>query len=97
MLDKIKKIFDPGQKIVKQGWKKVPEIRENIERYQEKSDAELLRIIEKYRQELKEIDERLGHDVIDTIRMRKKEEGLPAEELAMFDRLNEIMPSVYAV
>lgn len=97
MINAIKSYFDPGQRILSK-YKHIPaEVRENISRYENKSEEELVRIIGKYREELAAMTDKITDEQKQSIKMRKRSEGLPKNELDIYNRLQQIVPSVFAI
>ncbi len=93
----VKSLFDPAKRILKESEPKVQEIRAKINEYEEKPKDELLRIIDNYKKELEEINERIPDEERNTIKMRRKTETLHPAELELYNRIQEITAEVYAI
>ncbi len=97
MFKLIQSFFDPGKKLVTKYQKVVPVVRTIIEDYQQKSNEELVRIIDKYRSELRELSGRIPEEQRLNLKMRKKSDELSSTEMELYKRIQEIMPEAYAI
>jgi preprotein translocase subunit SecA len=93
----LRNYFDPSVKIVKSHQPTVSKIREFIKQYEDKPTSELRRIIEKHREELKDLNSRIPADQRSSTKMRRKTDTLSKAELDLYHRIQEIMPEVYAI
>lgn len=97
MLAIIKGIFDPGKKIINQAKKRLPEIEEAVREYEGRSTEELQRIFANFRAELAEISTKITDSERESTKLRKRSEGISDAEKELYDKIQELMPSVYAI
>jgi len=97
MLTKVRKLFDPAQRILRNAEKRLPEITEKLKEYDSKPNSELTRIIAKHKEELKVLAEKISFEEKSSIRLRKKTDTLSKIEIEIYQKLQALLPEVYAI
>jgi len=97
MFNQLKNFFDPGVRIVKKFQPQIALVNSFIEEYESKTIPELQKIIADFRTELTAINKEIPLSQRSSVRMRRKTDKLPKQELDLYNKIQEIMPKVYAI